>query len=136
MAGKKEIRYTLDGRENNAEHRLTKEYLDGRSGKGVLISTCLTAGYMMKEAGLAELLGLLDQDNTFKSLSGLEKRERIIALLTSSRHLIDAERPLKPVPTEAERHKAAAEPVIVTEPEPEPEPEPRKAKAQLPRLGN
>lgn len=118
MTNKKEIRYTLDGENNSAEERLLKDYSGGKHSKKSLIADCLTAGYIMKEAGLADMIAVLDTDPSFRSATGLAKRERIIAMLAPSQNRAEPQNLVEPK-TEATRD---VEPL-------------KKPKATLPTLG-
>lgn len=119
----KEIRYTLAGDDaGSAESRLLNEYANGRHSKKALVAECLTAGYILKEAGLADMVAVLDTDPSFRTATGLEKRARIIAMLAPQPVRFDSE-PLQ---------RASAEQVK----EPVKTPEPQKPKAKLPTLGS
>lgn len=117
MGNKKEIRYTLDGEANSAEERLLKDYSGGKHSKKALIGECLAAGYIMKEAGLADMIAVLDTDPSFRSATGLAKRERIIAMLVPTQSKVESQPARQPVETPK-----------ATEPAPKP-------KAALPVLG-
>lgn len=121
MSNKKEIRYTLDGEEASAEGRLLKEYGSGRHSKKAIIGECLTAGYIMKEAGLADMLAVLDADPSFRSASGLVKRERIISMLVPTQPRFESQ--------PAARQEEVPATATVKEPSPKP-------KAILPTLGS
>lgn len=123
MKQQKEIRYTLEASDaGSAESRLLNEYANGKHSKKALVAECLTAGYILKEAGLADMIAVLDTDPSFRTATGLEKRARILAMLTPQPIKADSEQFPR---ISAEQVKSATK-----------EPEPQKPKAILPTLGN
>lgn len=140
----KEIRYPINTNTEGAEKRFAVCYQSGERGKFPLVSECLSVGFLMKELGLTDVIKLLDSDLSFNALSVIEKRNRLIDVLSSqkigagafSEPIQTAQTPaMEPKPTEPAL--AAELPSVTPEPkQPEATKPPPKNKAKLPSLGN
>ena len=82
MATKKPgmVKYHLtEGGSANA--RFSELYLSGVSGKGPLLNACVSAGQILKESGLLDIVNSLDSMPEYRNASAREKRKILLSEL-------------------------------------------------------
>lgn len=132
----KVVRVELEENTGSGFGRFSSAYAEGTHGKSAFMQSCITGGFLLKEAGLLDTLELLDKDQSYSALTPLQKRAKIINLIapgivpafTSLPVSEEAAPAIEPAPAPAPA--AAAVPVHQVSEEP-----PSMAPSKMPKLG-